>query len=92
MITQYNPLLDDLDCNELMRSWKQWAADISTFLFLVAVVLVGVGRYQNELRSSFKQLELVNQELDSKNLQLRQEMEQREKYESEMAISSRKFM
>ena len=89
--TQYSPLISDLDYNELMRSWKQWGADISTFMILVTVILLGIGRYQLELRRSFKQLETVNRELDSKNFQLQQEEEQRERYESEMAISSRKF-
>ena len=89
--TQYNPLISDLDYNELMRSWKQWGADISTFMILVTVILLGIGRYQLELRRSFKQLETVNRELDSKNYQLQQGVEQRERYESEVAISSRKF-
>ena len=74
-----------------MRSWKQWGADISTFMILVTVILLGIGRYQLELRRSFKQLETVNRELDSKNYQLQQGVEQRERYESEVAISSRKF-
>ncbi len=91
IITQYSPLITDLDYNELMRSGKQWGADIAIFMFLVAVVLLGIGRYQQELRSSFRELEKVNRELDAKNLQLQEEMEKREKYESEMEISSRKF-
>lgn len=89
--THYSPLISDLDYNKLMRSWEQWGTDISIFTILVTVILFGIGRYQQELRSSFKQLEIVNRELDSKNLQLQKEMEQREKFESETAINSRKF-
>ena len=89
--TQYNPIISDLDYNKLLRSWEQWGTDISIFMILVTIALFGIGRYQQELRSSFKQLEIINRELDFKNLQLQQEVEQREMYESEMAISSRKF-
>ena len=89
--TQYNPIISGLDYNKLLRSWEQWGTDISIFMILVTIALFGIGRYQQELRSSFKQLEIINRELDFKNLQLQQEVEQREMYESEMAISSRKF-
>lgn len=89
--TQYSALVGSIDYNELMRSSNQWAADISIFMILVTVIMLGIGRYQLELRKSFRQLETVNHELDNKNFQLQKEVEQREKHESEMAISSRKF-
>lgn len=88
---QFNPLINDLDYNELIPSWYHWGSDISTFMILVTIIMLGIGRYQLELRKSFKELEIVNRELDSKNFQLQQVVEQRERYESEMEISSRKF-
>lgn len=73
-----------IDYNLILGSKMHWATDITALVFLGGVIIFGIGSYHDEIKNILNLINLKNRELKS-------EIDQREKYEVELAITSRKY-